>query len=219
MLSVDPAARRYSGNPRHCNARQTKTAGKSAADCSAPARQCYDRATAKPRRRSTVSRAQPAGSILPSRANCRPSTWVKPSRLRATRFQRAPGSGLNPDLTLRFCSFPENTNIQGYLCRGGSGGSEGVTTGFYPSGRLQSFFPPKDIEIQGIPCRATPFGPVSLYENGNLKQLTLARDTVIGGRSLDEGQTVVLSERGEVQSVSNPPMIERARSWFKKLFR
>ena len=126
---------------------------------------------------------------------------------------------LYPDLTLRFCSFPENTNIQGYLCRGGFGGSEGVTTGFYPSGRLQSFFPPKDIEIQGIPCRATPFGPVFLYENGNLKQLTLARDIVIEGRSFDEGQTVVLDERGEVQTVSNPPMIERARSWFKKLFR
>jgi hypothetical protein len=125
---------------------------------------------------------------------------------------------LNPDLTLRFCSFPENTNIQGYLCRGGFGGSEGVTTGFYPSGQLQSFFPPKDIEIRGIPCRATAFGPVSLYENGNLKQLTLARDMVIEGRSLDEGQTVTLNERGEVQSVSNPPMIERARSWLKKIF-
>jgi hypothetical protein len=126
---------------------------------------------------------------------------------------------LNPDLTLRFCSFPDNTNIQGCLCRGGLGGSEGVTTSFYPSGRLQSFFPPKDIEIQGVPCRATPLGPVSLYENGNLKQLTLARDMVIEGRSLDEGQTVALGERGEVQSVSNPPMIERARSWFNKLFR
>jgi hypothetical protein len=126
---------------------------------------------------------------------------------------------LNPDLTLRFCSFPENTNIQGYLCRGGFGGSEGVTTGFYPSGQLQSFFPPKDIEIQGIPCQATLLGPVSLYENGNLKQLTLARDRVIEGRSLDQGQTVSLSERGEIQSVSKPPMIERARSWFNKLFR
>ena len=126
---------------------------------------------------------------------------------------------LNPDLTLRWCAFPENTNIQGYLCRGGSGGSEGVTTGFYPSGRLESFFPPKDIEIQGIPCRATPFGPVSLYENGNLKQFTLARDMMVGERALSGGQSVVLSESGEVRSVSNPSLIERTRNWFKKLFR
>jgi hypothetical protein len=126
---------------------------------------------------------------------------------------------LNSDLTLKFCSFPQNTAIQGYLCRGGPGGSEGVSTGFYPSGRLQSFFPPEDIEIQGVPCRATPFGPVYLHENGELKELTLARDTMIGGRALDEGQSVVLNERGEVQSVSNPSLIERARSWFKKIFR
>jgi hypothetical protein len=85
--------------------------------------------------------------------------------------------------------------------------------------RLQSFFPPRDIEIMGIPCRATPFCPVSLYENGDLKECTLSRDFAIGGNSLDEGQTVVLDDHGGVRAVSNPSAIERARSWFHKILR
>ncbi|MBN1566919.1 MAG: hypothetical protein JXA73_03675 [Acidobacteria bacterium] len=126
---------------------------------------------------------------------------------------------LNPDQTLRTCFFPEDTNIQGYLCDGGAGGSEGVTTGFFPSGRLASFYPPEDVEIQGIPCKASLISGIYLYENGNLKEFTLSRDAVIAGRSLSGGQTVVLDERGEVQSVMSPSMYKRTVDWVIGLFR
>jgi hypothetical protein len=126
---------------------------------------------------------------------------------------------LNPDQTIRFCSFPGDTNIQGYICDGGIGGSEGVTTTFYPSGRLSGFYAPNDIEIQGIPCRAGLISGISLHENGYLKAFTLSRDAAIGGRALSAGQRVVLSEDGQIQSVSSPSMIERVGYWTKKLFR
>lgn len=126
---------------------------------------------------------------------------------------------LDPDMAIKFCSFPENANIQGYICRGGMGGSEGVTTSFYPSGRLSGFYPPNDIEIQGIPCKASSFSPINLYENGYLKEFTLSRDAEIGGRALSEGQKVVLDEQGSIQSVSNPSLFQRARNLAHRLFR
>jgi hypothetical protein len=126
---------------------------------------------------------------------------------------------LNPDQTLRFCAFPEDTNIQGYVCDGGKGGSEGLTTGFYPSGRLSSFFPPKDIEIQGIPCKGSLYSPIYFFENGNLKEFTLSRDAVIGGRALSGGKRVIFNEQGQVQSVSSHSIFERAGSWLINVFR
>ncbi len=126
---------------------------------------------------------------------------------------------LNPDQTLQACAFPEDTTIQGYLCDGGIGGAEGVMTGFHPSGRLAAFFPVSDVVIQGIPCKASVFRPVYLYENGNLKEFTLAQDAVVGGQALSAWQTVVLGERGEIQSVSRPAYLMRARDWVAGLFR
>jgi hypothetical protein len=126
---------------------------------------------------------------------------------------------LRSDQTLQFCSFPEDTIIQGYMCDGGRGGSEGVTTSFYPDGKLSSFYTPKDAVIQGIPCQAGPFQLIQLYESGNLRQFTLSSDAIIGGRSLSEGQTIVLNEHGEVQSITNLSIIERTGSWFTRLFR
>lgn len=125
---------------------------------------------------------------------------------------------LRPDQTLQFCSFPEETIIQEYMCDGGRGGSEGVTTSFYPSGKLESFYTPKDAVIHGIPCQAGPFQIIYLYENGNLKQFTLSQDAVISRRNLSEGQTIVLNELGEVQSVANLSIFERTGSWFVRLF-
>ena len=126
---------------------------------------------------------------------------------------------LNPDLTVRFCSFPENTNIQGHLCDGGVGGSEGVTTSFYPSGRLSEFYSPRDVEIQGIPCRTSPVNGISLHENGNLKEFTLSRDTAIGGQNLSAGDHVILDEQGSVRSVTSPSIVGRAVGWVTGLFR
>ncbi len=126
---------------------------------------------------------------------------------------------LNPDQTLRYCAFSEDVKIQEYVCDGGKGGSEGVTTGFYPSGRLESFFSPNDIEIQGIPCKGGPFNAIYFYENGNLKEITLSKDAVIGGRALSAGQRVSIDEAGRVLSVSNPSLIERAGSWLNHVLR
>jgi hypothetical protein len=126
---------------------------------------------------------------------------------------------LRADQTLQLCFFPKETIIQGYMCDGGRGGSEGVTTSFYPGGRLESFYTPKDAVIHGIPCQAGPFQPIYLYENGNLKQFTLSQDSIISGRNLSEGQTIVLNDHGEVQSAASLSIFERTGSWFTRLFR
>jgi hypothetical protein len=70
-----------------------------------------------------------------------------------------------------------------------------------------------------MPCQAGPFQPIYLFENGNLKQFTLSQDAIISGRNLSEGQTIVLNEHGEVQSVTNLSIFERTGSWFTRLFR
>jgi hypothetical protein len=138
--------------------------------------------------------------------------------IQGNRIPKGTWIQLHPDQTVRFCSFPEDTVIQGHLCDGGSGGAEGVTTSFYPSGKLGGFYSPQDVEIQGIPCRASPINGIGLHENGNLETFTLARDTVIGGRSLSAGQRVVLDAQGNVKSVEDPPIYERPLAWITKMF-
>lgn len=139
--------------------------------------------------------------------------------IQGNRIPKGTWIQLNPDQTLRACSFPEDTPIQGYLCDGGFGGSEGVMTTFYPSGRLAAFFPVSDVVIQGMPCKASVFSPVYLYENGNLKKFTLSKTAVLGGRTLSAWQTVELGEEGEILSVSRPAYLLRARDWIAGFFR
>ncbi|MDP4267686.1 MAG: hypothetical protein Q8880_09675 [Bacteroidota bacterium] len=78
------------------------------------------------------------------------------------------------------CVFPEQTLIQGHLCRGG-GGPKGITTSFYPNGRLKSFYPPEDIEINNILCKSSCIGPVYLKEDGSLLECTLSQDVNFNG--------------------------------------
>ena len=125
---------------------------------------------------------------------------------------------LDDGLNLRYCSFPEKTNIQGYVCNGGFGGAEGVSTAFYPSGRLKEFYSPENIVIQGIPCKADALSPIYLFEDGNLKEFTLSEAAVIKGRNMLEGQTVTLNEFGEVESVRDPSLWRRTRNWARKFF-
>jgi hypothetical protein len=139
--------------------------------------------------------------------------------IQGNRIPKGTWMRLYPDQTLQSCSFPEDSDIQGYLCDGGFGGSEGVTTGFYPSGRLEAFYSPKDIVVQGFPCKASAFSPIYLHENGKLKKATLARDLVTGGVSLSSWQTVVLDDRGAILSVSGPARLLQARDWIAGLFR
>ena len=77
--------------------------------------------------------------------------------IQGTQIPKGTWVQLNQDLTIRFCSFPGDTNIQGHLCDGGAGGAKGVTTAFYPSGRLSAFFALNDVEIQGIPYFANSY--------------------------------------------------------------
>jgi len=141
-----------------------------------------------------------------------------PVTIQGNRIPSGTWVRLNADSTLAWCAFPEDTDIQGYSCRGGRGGAEGVTTGFYSSGRLSAFFPRENVMVQGILCEASVFSPVYLHENGNLKQCALARDEVVGNQPLSQGQTFTLSPGGQVQSVSKPYWFNWIRNWTRKLF-
>jgi hypothetical protein len=69
-------------------------------------------------------------------------------------------------------------------------------TGFYPNGRLKYFWPPENLEVDGVPCKATGFQSVSLHENGRLRMCRLSRATTIQGRAFTEGEDVALDENG-----------------------
>jgi hypothetical protein len=125
---------------------------------------------------------------------------------------------LDEELKLKFLSFPNNTEIQGLVCKGGLGGPEGVSTSFYPSGRLKEFYTSGNITIQGISCRTDPFSSIHLYENGRVKQCTFSKDDVVAGRNISEGQRVSFKEDGEIESVESPSIWQQAQSWARKIF-
>ena len=95
-------------------------------------------------------------------------------------------------------SFPHNYKVQGYVC-GGSGGYKGTHTGFYESGKLRSFFPPEDVFVGGVPCEASLFANVNLYENGNIKSCRLAEDYQVDGVFYKRGKTVEFDKDGKVK--------------------
>ena len=96
------------------------------------------------------------------------------------------------------CAFPHNYEVQGYTC-GGSGGFKGTQTGFYDSGRLRSFFPPDDIVINGVSCKASLFANINLHENGNLKRCTLAEDYHTAIKNYKKGKSIELDINGTVK--------------------
>jgi hypothetical protein len=95
-------------------------------------------------------------------------------------------------------SFPGDYEVQGHLC-GGSGGYKGTHTGFYESGKLRSFFPPEDIVIDGVPCEASLFANVNLYEDGRIKRCKLADDYEVSGESYRRGAMIEFDEEGHVK--------------------
>ena len=105
---------------------------------------------------------------------------------------------LDEDLNLKYCSFPKDTEIQGYLCKGGAGGSEGTSTAFYHGGRLKAFYAPSNVMIQGIPCGKGFSSPIYLHENGNLKECTTSSNLKIGTLSIPARSDIAISEDGEV---------------------
>lgn len=96
------------------------------------------------------------------------------------------------------CSFPFDYEVQGYTC-GGSGGYKGTHTGFYESGRLRSFFPPEDVVVNGVSCKASLFESVKLYENGNLKRCKLSRDYKAFDETRKKGKLIELDMNGRVK--------------------
>jgi hypothetical protein len=95
------------------------------------------------------------------------------------------------------CVLPENTEYQGYICKGG-GGRKGIHTTFYPSGKLRSFYPLKDVTINGIRCKASIFNNVALYENGHLKYCKLSKESIINGKKYPQNFVLNLDENGKV---------------------
>ena len=97
------------------------------------------------------------------------------------------------------CAFPRDTSVQGHLCRGGCGGSEGVQAAFYPDGALKQYFLRHDTEIQGIPCKAgSVTESIELYENGRLKACALSRDLSQGGRTRPAGARIRFDPEGAI---------------------
>jgi len=98
------------------------------------------------------------------------------------------------------CVFPEDQLVQEYICRGG-GGIKGISTGFYPSGRLKSFYPAENILADNIPCSKTVFFPVTLYENGQLKSCRLSADYSRDGKTYSKGTGIEITPDGTIRIV------------------
>ena len=121
------------------------------------------------------------------------------------------------ELNLKWYFFQKDTKIQGYLVTGHSAATEGIPTLFYPNGRLENFYSPSDITIQGIPCRKGGSFDVigvriSLYENGNLQGCTLSRKAEIDGRNIPAGSKINISEDGQVAILDDS---WKRRTWLR----
>lgn len=95
------------------------------------------------------------------------------------------------------CAFPNDTVIQGYVCRG-SGGAKGIQTSIYPNGKLESFFTKDNIKIGEINCKGGIFNNIILYNNGLLKECTLAEDQMIKGISYKKGTRINIDLNGNI---------------------
>ncbi len=99
---------------------------------------------------------------------------------------------------VELCAFPQDTEVQGHLCRG-TGGSKGVQVAFYPDGALRQFYPPRPVRIDGVWCDSgLRNGWVELHANGRLKSCRLAEDLVRGGLRTRRGQRVEFDPEGRL---------------------
>jgi hypothetical protein len=94
------------------------------------------------------------------------------------------------------CIFPRDVEIQGHLCRGGKGGTEGVQTTFHKNGSLSSYFSREDIVVNGIPCLGSVLHPVRLHANGQLQSCTLSRTVVIESMELLKKTRISFDDSG-----------------------
>jgi hypothetical protein len=96
---------------------------------------------------------------------------------------------------LESCWLSRTTSFDGVPCRGGFGKT---STAFHPDGGLRACFPPDDIEIQGIPCEATPFVPIYFHANRRLASCRLSRAVVLEGIEIPSGSTIRLDAQGRL---------------------
>ena len=102
--------------------------------------------------------------------------------------------------TVTVCAFPQDTEVQGHLCRG-TGGPKGVQTAFYPDGRLKQFFPARPKTIDGVPCgTGLVRGWIELHESGRLKSCALGNAWVHAGRKLRKGTRLTFTPDGQLRS-------------------
>lgn len=100
------------------------------------------------------------------------------------------------DGTLEICSFTQDTEIGGYLCKGNR--MYGYQAGFHPNGTLRLVWLAHDTDIQNILCMKASFwadvfgGGVGVYfhDNGVLTKCKLARDVTIEGKLFKKGDHV-----------------------------
>lgn len=95
-------------------------------------------------------------------------------------------------------AFPYDYKVQGHICRG-SGGSKGTHTGFYDSGKLRSFYPHEDVTVDGVPCAASIYVNVKLYEDGRIRSCKLAEDFEVNGKLFKKGVSVGFDENGKLK--------------------
>jgi len=112
-------------------------------------------------------------------------------------FEFPKDAWIRPDKDRIVCSFPNDTTIQGFVCRG-SGGSKGTQTSFYPNGKLESFFTKESIKIGEISCKGGIFNNIILYDNGFLKECTLSDDQTIKGISYKKGTRINFDLNGNI---------------------
>jgi len=96
------------------------------------------------------------------------------------------------------CTFPRDTIVQGYLCKGG-GGAKGVQTRFLRSGKLDAFFTEKGSIIDGIKCKGGGLDLIQLNENGLLKECILAEDQLIKGVQYKKGTKIQIDPDGKIK--------------------
>lgn len=105
-----------------------------------------------------------------------------------------PNSQGNPGV----CMFPNDVEIQGYLCRGSPMGKEGFMTGFYDSGRLKLFWSREPVEVDGIICKDSIFTGISLHDNGRLQECILDEPAMISTTRYPKGTRLRFDQLGNL---------------------
>ncbi|MBT7994307.1 MAG: hypothetical protein HN691_05480 [Bacteroidetes bacterium] len=98
--------------------------------------------------------------------------------------------------------FGKDTEFQNYCCNGNFNRwySTGIFTVLYPSGKLKAFYSCKNVTIDGIYCKSSPFSSVRLHENGKLKECNLAKKQIINGKSFKKNTELIFDEKGNIES-------------------